>query len=242
MSQLFDYFDLVYLINLASRRDRRREMIAEFKRVGIEPESPQLVWFNAVRPDDAGPFPTLGAHGCFLSHLRVLEDAAAKGSRRILIMEDDLDFLPDFANRIPSLLEALRANDWSVVYGTYLLEGPQPSAPGPFVELDPEVRLINSQFLGFQGEAIRECAEYLEAMLRRPLGHPDGGPMHVDGAYSWYRRVHPHRRTVIASPQLGFERPSRTDVHQLQWYDSWPLVRNLAALARRLLRRLRSPT
>ena len=32
--------------------------------------------------------------------------------------------------------------------------------------------------------AIGPLIAYLERMVARPAGHPEGGPMHVDGAYS----------------------------------------------------------
>jgi len=50
--------------------------------------------------------------------------------------------------------------------------------------------------------------------------------MHVDGAYTWFRRTHPTRRTWVALPELGHQRQSRTDIHPLRWYDRWPLVRD----------------
>ena len=53
--------------------------------------------------------------------------------------------------------------------------------------------------------------------------------MHVDGAYNWFRRANPHFKTVLASPELGFQRASRTDIHDLRWYDSTPVVREAMA-------------
>jgi hypothetical protein len=81
----------------------------------------------------------------------------------------------------------------------------------------------------FQGEAIAAAVRYLEAILARPAGDPDGGPMHVDGAYNWFRRANPQFKTVLAIPELGFQRASRTDIHDLRWYDKTPLIRNAVA-------------
>lgn len=58
--------------------------------------------------------------------------------------------------------------------------------------------------------------------------------MHVDGAYNWVRRLNPDLPTLMASPQLGSQRPSRTDIHQLKWFDKVPGIRDLATFARRL--------
>ncbi|MBC7483864.1 MAG: LPS biosynthesis glycosyltransferase, partial [Rhizobacter sp.] len=90
-----------------------------------------------------------------------------------------------------------------------------------------------THFIGFQGEAIAAAAAYLAAMLERPPGDPDGGPMHVDGAYSWFRRAHPEFQTVLAVPPLGYQRASRTDIHDLAWFDKLPVVRELVSAVRR---------
>lgn len=58
--------------------------------------------------------------------------------------------------------------------------------------------------------------------------------MHVDGAYSHFRADHPQMVTLSVSPTLGVQRPSRTDVHDLRWFDRVPLVRDTAQLYRRL--------
>src|ERR1700759_1624099 len=95
-------FDAIYINNLASRPDRRAQMRSQLRRVGLDPDAPPVTFFDAVRPDTAAGFPTLGARGCFLSHLGVLRDAHAAGHRRILVLEDDLNFADDFARRFAS--------------------------------------------------------------------------------------------------------------------------------------------
>jgi hypothetical protein len=57
--------------------------------------------------------------------------------------------------------------------------------------------------------------------------------MHVDGAYSWFRANHPHLLTSVANPELGHQRASRTDVHDLRWHDRVPVVRDIVAFLRR---------
>ena len=58
--------------------------------------------------------------------------------------------------------------------------------------------------------------------------------MHVDGAYSRFRHDHRDLETVIALPELGYQRASRTDIHALRWYDDWPFVRQGAAWIRKV--------
>src|SRR5690606_15681426 len=72
---LIDWFDRVYVISLASRTDRRKQMAAMLARAGVEICAGVVEFFDAVRSDAADGFPSPGARGCFLSHLAVLRRA-----------------------------------------------------------------------------------------------------------------------------------------------------------------------
>lgn len=238
MSHPFDTFQRIYVINLVSRADRRIEMAEQLRRIGIAIDSPQVQLFKAVRPDHAGPFSSIGAHGCFMSHLGVLRDAQALGLDRILILEDDLNFAADFSARAPKIFEQLEAVDWSMFYGGWKIHTPLPPGAGG-MEIDSSNGVETTHFLAFKGPAIAETVAYLETMLAREAGDPRGGPMHVDGAYCWFRRSHPTRRTFIACPELGYQRSSRTDIHPPRWIDRILGVRELVAMMRRARNRRR---
>jgi glycosyl transferase family 25 len=113
-------------------------------------------------------------------------------------------------------------------------------AGGPFAAIPPELGVMLSHFMGVRGRAITEARDYLRGMLHRPRGSPDGGPMHVDGAYSWFRRAYPHRTTLVYDRALTCQRPSRTDVHDLRWFDQTPGAQPFVNLARNIKRALRS--
>jgi hypothetical protein len=229
-------FDRIYVINLASRSDRRIEMQTQLERVGLSLDRAPVSLFPALRPDSPGDFPSIGARGCFGSHLGALKAAAAEGCERILILEDDLDFSPAGLAAIETALRALQDQPWGMFYGGYRLDRALP-LDAPIQQVAPTDVIGTTHFVGLSAPWIGIAAEYLEAMLGRPAGDPRGGPMHVDGAYSWLRAAHPELRTWVATPQLGDQRPSRTDIHDLRWYDRWPVVRDLAQAARRLRRR-----
>lgn len=223
-----EYFQQIYIINLPQRHDRRREMAEQLKAIGLGFNSPFVRLFEAFRPDDAGGFPTIGARGCFLSHLGVFRDASARGFERILIFEDDLNFVSDFSTRAEEVVAALKREDWSVFYGSYSLKNaPPPEAGKSVVRAQPGDSIQTAHFIGFCGSTIREMKNYLEAVLQREPGDPRGGPMHVDGAYGWFRFEHPERITLIASEQLGYQRSSRTDIHSLRWFDRGPGIRQV---------------
>ena len=226
----------IYVINLADRADRRAEMAEQLSRIGLGFNSAAVRLFDAVRPADTGFFPSIGSRGCFMSHLGVLEDAAATGLHKILILEDDLNFSPDFAQRSERLAARIAAPDWGIFYGGHQVAG-HLSALNGAADLNPKEPVQITHFIALQGPSINAAAAYLAAMLLRPSGDADGGPMHLDGAYSWFRREHPHVRTWIAVPPLGYQRASRTDIHALRWFDKMRAVRDVASVLRRLRNR-----
>lgn len=233
--KLTDYFDQLYVINLPARSDRRKEMTAELRRIGLNFDHPRVQLFPAVCPDDAGPFPSIGARGCFMSHLGILNDASQSGYEKILLLEDDLNFVQDFTQRIEPLLDNLNETAWSVFYGGYRLPSEVALKPADGLALIPhEIGIQTAHFVGLRGVAIGKAADYLTTMLGRQPGDPEGGPMHVDGAYSWFRKDNPELATIGACPELGYQRPSRSDIFLLGWKDKIPLVRGLVRRGRKL--------
>ena len=233
MPNPLDYFDAVYVVNLPTRVDRRDEMIEQLARVGKRLGHGNIHLFEAVRPDDPGPFPSTGARGCFMSHLGILQDANTHGFGRILILEDDLNFSSDFVVRGEVILERLSTTDWGMFYGGYEALDTASITVDGLALLEPADSLRTSHFVGLRRPAIAAAAAYLQAMLARPAGDAAGGPMHVDGAYAWFRRAHPNFPTYAALPELGHQRSSRTDIHPLRWFDRWPIVRDFVGALRR---------
>jgi glycosyl transferase family 25 len=191
-----------YVINLADRTDRRAEMTAQLARIGWSAE-----FSNSRRPTDAAGFESIGARGCFLSHLAVLKRGLACGNH-VLIMEDDLDFSPDFPRHWNAALADLTQREWAMFYLGHFIDG---LADG-LTRLQPDHNVLCTHFLMIHAGAIQTFVEGLELMLSRPAGHPEGGPMHVDGAYSTIRAQNPTLATYAYAPSLGLQRPSRSDI------------------------------
>ena len=224
-SNFIDYFDKVYIINLPHRADRREEIEVQLKKVGLALNHTKVTLFNAIKPDEAGEFPSIGAKGCFLSHLGVLKDAQLKQFEQILIFEDDLDLSKNFIEYSVKVLPSLIKNDWDIFYGDYRLFEPIVSDNNPTKSISAEFRLDTTNFLGIKNRVISPLVDYFEQMLARPSGHPLGGPMHVDGAYNWFRKDFPAYATIIATPKLGFQRSSDSDIADLSWKNRLPFIK-----------------
>ena len=221
-------FAVISVINLPERKDRRDEIAQQLSLVGLYFDSPQVNIFSAIRPPYADGFDSIGTRGCFMSHLQVLRNALL--SDDLLILEDDLDFVLDADKLLRSALQAL-PNNWGIFYGGCDVDLPADSSL--LQRVPPSVSVRKSHFVAFNGPVIALVVEYLEAILRRPPGHIDGGPMHVDGAYSRFRTDHPDVLVFAAIPELGYQRPSRTDIHALKWFDRVPVAKELVQLIRR---------
>jgi hypothetical protein len=231
-------FDAIYVINLPTRKDRRAQMVEQFRKVGVDPASPQVVFFDAVRPTDAGNFPSIGARGCFMSHLGVARAALQAGHERILILEDDVNFSHDFLQRAGALLAELASRPWNALYLGALAVNPPPAAQAGWQVLPGTSKVTGSHMIALDKQGIAQLAEHLQIMLDRQPGHPEGGPMHVDGAYNWFRRTRPQLTTLLVEPALGYQRPSRTDIHDLKWFDRVPVLSHLVGWLRAARARL----
>ena len=96
---LVDLCDSITIISAPHRRDRRRQMRSTLRRVGWDPDGPKMTWFTAIDPREAAGFPCAGSRGCFLSHIAVLNIARNAGHERVLVLEDDCEFVGENPRR-----------------------------------------------------------------------------------------------------------------------------------------------
>lgn len=226
---LFTFFDKSYIINLPERLDRRQEMEQELKRFGLSESSSKIKFFPAIKPNEQGEFPSIGARGCFLSHLAILKEAKSQNFHNLLIMEDDLSFRNLLVEHQDAVTKELHRLSWDFAYLGHSLNL-EPKGEIIFQECSDEIR--QSHFLAINGKIIEQLVDFLEELLKRPGGHPEGGPMHVDGAYSTFRKQNPSVITLIANPSLGFQRSSPSNVSGFKWFDSLPVFSQLATAVR----------
>lgn len=226
---LFDEYDRVRIVSLPERTDRRREMQGELRNAGFSGDL-QMVFFDAFKLADPGPFRSCGSHGCYLSHLAILREAAT-ANESVLILQDDCEFLPEVTEyQLPAGVD--------VFYGGY-----HASDPSDLHASD----IIGAHCMGFSPRAAQLASEYLAQMLD-PSFPPDAKAAAqsgfdpavrppIDGALVWFRRAHPELRTVFHL--LANQRTSRSDVTPRRLFDRVMGLRQLASGARRIRRRLR---
>lgn len=238
MARALQSFDQIYVINLPNRADRRAEMSDQLARVGMDLDHPKVTLFDAVRPTDPGPFDRIGTRGAFLSHLGVLKHAHAAGYGQILILEDDADLTQKLLTLDETGLAALAQPDWDMLYlGHQLDPGGTIGGDGPVGPVQGDVGILLAHALGIRSGAMARLIPYLEAMTAREAGDPKGGPMHVDGAYSWFRKEHQDIVTFASRAQLLVQRASKTDIHPTGWKENLPFIGWMRRMKNKLSRR-----
>lgn len=210
---MFAPFDMIRVINLPERKDRRREMMRELAALGLDGD-PRVAFFAAIRPRDAGRFSSIGAHGVYRSQHAILREAAERNCS-VLILEDDCAFLPEARDYD-------FGEGWDIFYGGYDAADPE--------NLEAS-NIIGAHMMGFTAKAAAQVSVYLDDLRVEEGIHPP-----IDAAYIWFRRAHPDARVRFATPSLAFQRASRSDIAPLRFFDRLPILRQLAALARRLTR------
>lgn len=227
-TDFLSYIDKLYVINLASRPDRRREMEKELAGVGLK-DNAVVTFFPAIKPTSAENFPSIGARGCFMSHLSVLREAQDKEMGTILILEDDATFGSTFQQNLKEILSDLHKTDWDIAYLGHRIRDDftqdttsRVSQHWHMIPTDLEVQTTHAMLI--DASALASLIAYFERLLTRPNGHPDGGPMHVDGAYSWFRRTNPEFRTLATTEPYVLQRASQSDIAPSSWKDRIPFA------------------
>lgn len=219
-----DYFDQTRIINMKSRTDRRKETEDEFLRYQLPINTKNVRFFDAITPDTPNNFPNIGARGCFMSHLSILETAAKTNPRRIFLVEDDIQFSNQIIEFGSRATESLETTDWDIAYFGHLLKS---SSTSPHWKAVSEPMLL-SHCYAVNGATIERLAHFLRQMLERPAGDPQGGPMHYDGALNTFLAQNPDIKAYYYSKNLGYQRPSKTNIHQNSIIDRNPLLKPLS--------------
>lgn len=234
--RLVDYFDRTCVINLPERSDRRRMVVRELERVDFI-RSHKLEIVAGVRVDTAGGFPSATVRGCVLAHLNVLKRAQTDRLRNVLVIEDDLVFVPQFRLLEPIVVEQLQRTDWDFAFfGHY-----EPIESSGCPTLLPYAGAVRcTHFYGVSTSMLGRLISYCESLQADTVGPAITGRIDIDGIYSDFRARHRDVRALIAVPSLGWQRSSRSDAHP-KWFDRVPLLRQAAHAARAVRTRLTVP-
>ncbi len=107
----FDFFDAIWCINLPAHAARWPVMQARLGRLGVT---------DRLRRLAAVPSPADARIGRALSHRRIVQDAAERGLRCVLAIEDETLFLDRTETVLAAAAAELRGRRWKVLHlGTW---------------------------------------------------------------------------------------------------------------------------
>ena len=171
---MFSAFDSIRIISLPDRLDRRAEIGKEMARVGLAVDVGPVRMFDAIRPAEAAGFPSVGARGCYLSHLQVLREALETGTKHLMVFEDDALFTREIKNA-EALLGLCMSDDWDFLYPGHLM---LPAIPGPLHWIPKDDWLMCTHAYAVNRRVLKPLVAYLENALTQFAQRrcaPEGG-------------------------------------------------------------------
>jgi GR25 family glycosyltransferase involved in LPS biosynthesis len=107
------YWDKIYIINLKKREDRKNKLIDELINAKIDnyefidaiDGNDEIIKndYKKLKENKNTKIKTSGHYACLLSHIYVIEKAIENNYEQILILEDDIQFVDDFLDRLKEI-------------------------------------------------------------------------------------------------------------------------------------------
>jgi GR25 family glycosyltransferase involved in LPS biosynthesis len=201
MKQFYEYIDMIVYINLDKREDRNKEIIAEFKRAGIP--NNKITRLSAI-------YNIKGAIGCTMSHIKTLQLILTSKWNRVLILEDDFNFIDNIKTINKSydkFFSNFDDNMWDVVN----------LSRGAYQDLEP----MNNDYLSKVNHVSTTSAymvnlnfcEKLLANFKEGLGYllraTEPRLFAID---IWWKNLQQISNWYIFNPSLGYQRDSFSDI------------------------------
>jgi glycosyl transferase, family 25 len=228
-SHLLAGFERIYIINLPERKDRYVQIKEELAAIGIDIDSAKVRIMHGQWSDSANGFTSLGAYGNFMSHLRILREAAADRLSSVWILEDDATFRRSLrSNQLQSRVSSrLAEKDWDIAYLGHAIDPAVLKAHQQelFVPIASDLEFLWAHCYAVSARGMPSLLAYLEETLVNPPGHPRGGRMYIDGAMNMYRRQHPQVCTLASPANLSSQRGSTSSLAGGKFYDKLPPAR-----------------
>lgn len=219
---------------MSHRVDRLTALRKQLLKIGIPLEHEKVCIPNAPVPEDTFGFASKGVHGNFLSHLDILSRAIDDHRRNVLVLEDDAIFRTQFhhANSQEQLLKELSENAWDFCFIGHSVPTSRLAGSPPLVKYNEPFKWSHCYLVN--ARALPPIVEYLQQVLVREPGHPAGGKMYIDGAFSHYRRLNPHVACWITKPCMSIQAGSPSGLGRRSWYDQNPITSKMTGYLRKI--------
>lgn len=231
------------LINLDDRPDRLADTLAALSEaLGRPIEAGRDVHLiRPIRYADPAGFVKAGYRSNTHAHLQAARWAQELGHERLLVLEDDVAFGPEWQQWGPGLLADLEGRCWhlaSLGYRDEWGEAPRRLDGGEAGWVRFSGQVLGAHAYLLHRTAYDEWIAHLETVLEGEPGDDLQGPMPSDGAINTFFWMGEDRVRLLAVPTVVGTRATRSDIDP-SFLDRLPVVGALAEVARRWHRRLR---
>jgi glycosyl transferase, family 25 len=215
---LYEYFDRISIIHLPERKDRYDALSKELRRLGIDIAGSKVDIPYAPRPEDANGFPSRGVYGSYLSHLETHRQALKDGLNSVWVLEDDAIFSRRMCRDQEALVEKLQQTKWDICYFGHTLTKELAGQPAGLIP--PTGDFFWAHCYAVHARVLPRLVAYLERATVLPSGHPEGGKLYIDAAFTLFRRFNPDVVTLVANPCLSIQKGCFSSLNNLRWYDT----------------------
>lgn len=190
MTLLEQYFDKIFVINLDRRTDRWEHCLAQFAKYGLTTVE-RFSGYDGILNDGI----VNGNCGCTASHRALLEIIAYNKWPRVLVLEDDFEFIhDDFHNKFESMAKLVPDN-WDMFYlGGHYAEAPVARVNAHVIKMG---RMFTTSSYGITHGFARKIAPYISGV----------GP--IDSLYGGF---HAQNNCYILQPRLVVQYPGMSDL------------------------------
>jgi glycosyl transferase, family 25 len=228
---LRDYFSRISIIHLPERTDRFKSITTELRGLGLLPGDARVSIPPAPRPADANGFPSRGVYGNFLSHLGILKSALDEGLETVWVLEDDAIFSRCLLRSEGKIASYLKEHQWDLCYFGHSADLSEQKTG--FVRLPAEKGFRWAHCYAAHARVLPRLVSYLQRAVNLPAGHPEGGKLYIDGAFTLFRRFNPDVVALAANPALSIQKGCPSSLAGGHWYDRVAAVAPFVSLARR---------
>lgn len=187
-----EYFDRIFVINLARRGDRWQHCLEQFRKHDIRNFTRFEGYAGVIHRDVVN-----GNCGCTASHRALLEILAYHRWGRVLILEDDFEILhDDFRDRFAAMISEV-PDDWDMLYlGGHYQEDAQSRVSEHVIRIGG---MLTTSSYGITWRQARKMAPYVSGV----------GP--IDSLYIGFNRAD---RCYIFQPRLMIQYPNYSDLQE----------------------------
>jgi glycosyl transferase, family 25 len=228
---LYEYFDRIAIVHLPEREDRYEALSRELRRLNIDIRASKINIPFAPRPKDANGFPSRGVYGNFLSHLEIHKQALEDGLESVWVLEDDAIFSRRMVRSQEALAHELQHRKWDLCFFGHTLRKELAGQPPGLVP--PTADFPWAHCYAVHSQVLPRLVDYLERTLDRPPGHPEGGKLYIDAAFTLFRRFNPDVIALVSNPRLSIQKGCFSSLNDRRWYDK-SVTRGLVSAARNL--------